>query len=258
MNLRSMLNTSSLNITLSLVLALGATTAHAAPEMGASAGKVGSIATMVEGLEARLEKEPGDMKSWVLLGRSYYHLQRPDDAKAAFDKAKALGYTGELPDLTVSPKVKTQSHGAGHSGYHKGTPLSDPLSQAIIDVDDKKPMAVAANVSQGIKLSVDIDPELKKSLSGDTAIFIFARATNGMRAPLAAVKKKVSDLPVDITLNDSMQMMPGHNISSVKEIVVGARVSMSGSPMKQAGDVEAVSAAIPSSYTDKVDLVISK
>lgn len=258
MNLRSILNTSSLNITLSLLLALGATAAHAAPAMGSSTGKVGSIASMVEGLEARLEKEPDDMKSWVLLGRSYYHLQRPDDAKVAFDKAKALGYTGELPDLTVSPKTKTQSHDAGSGYHHKGTPLSDPLSQAIMDVDAKKPMAAAANLAQGIKLSVDIDPELKKSLDGDTTIFIFARATNGMRAPLAAAKKKVRDLPVDITLNDSMEMMPGHNISSVKEIVVGARVSLSGSPMKQAGDFEAVSPAIPSSYDDKVNLVISK
>lgn len=257
MNLRSILNTSSRNITLSLLLALGATTAHVAPAMGSSAGKVGSIASMVEGLEARLKKEPDDMKSWVLLGRSYYHLQRPDDAKVAFDKAKALGYTGDLPDLTLSPAVKKEMP-AGHAGYHKGTPLSDPLSQAILEVDDNKPIAVEANLSQGIQLRVDIDPELKKSLDGATAIFIFARATSGMRAPLAAVKKKVSDLPVDITLNDSMQMMPGHNISSVKEIVVGARVSISGSPMKQAGDFEAVSSAIPSSYDEKVELVIAK
>lgn len=61
--------------------------------------KAGSIDDLVEGLRARLEREPGDMNGWVLLGRSYHFLQRWPEATAAFDKARALGWKEEMPAL---------------------------------------------------------------------------------------------------------------------------------------------------------------
>jgi cytochrome c-type biogenesis protein CcmH len=68
-------------------------------------GKVPSVASMVSGLEARLEREPGDGKGWLLLAKSYKHLDRPDDAREAYNRAAALGESdpslaGELFGLT--------------------------------------------------------------------------------------------------------------------------------------------------------------
>ena len=54
--------------------------------------------------------------------------------------------------------------------------------------------------------------------------------------PLAAARRKVSDLPLEITLDDSMAMMPAMQISRFDKIKVGARVSLSGNPIKQPGD----------------------
>lgn len=67
---------------------------HAPPQMSPVQGKVDAVDVMVERLRARLEREPNDVDGWVLLGRSYHYLERWEDAKAAFAKARELGYQG--------------------------------------------------------------------------------------------------------------------------------------------------------------------
>ena len=54
--------------------------------------------------------------------------------------------------------------------------------------------------------------------------------------PLAVVKKQVKDLPLDVTLDDSMAMMPTMTLSSVANVQVSARVSHSGNAIAQPGE----------------------
>ena len=51
------------------------------------------------GLKQRLESQPNDVDGWVLLSKSYYHLNRLKEADEAFEKAKALGYRGSWQPL---------------------------------------------------------------------------------------------------------------------------------------------------------------
>src|SRR3546814_13614337 len=48
------------------------------------------IEGMVEGLAARLEKNPEDFAGWMRLGRSYTVLERPAEARDAFARAADL------------------------------------------------------------------------------------------------------------------------------------------------------------------------
>lgn len=91
---------------------------------------------------------------------------------------------------------------------------------------------------------VSIDASLAASAPPDAVVFIFARAAQGPRMPLAVQRMKVKDLPADFALDDSLAMAPGMKISAFDSVVIGARVSISGSATPQSGDLEGTTAAV--------------
>lgn len=48
------------------------------------------IENMVDGLAAKLEKDPGNHQGWIMLARSYKAMGRHDEAERAFEKAMPL------------------------------------------------------------------------------------------------------------------------------------------------------------------------
>jgi len=87
-----------------------------------------------------------------------------------------------------------------------------------------------------IQVSVSLSEAALASVAEDSVVFIYARASEGPPMPLAASKVNVSDLPITVTLDDSMAMIPTMTLSSFPSVSVGARVSTSGSPLAQSGD----------------------
>jgi cytochrome c-type biogenesis protein CcmH len=100
-----------------------------------------------------------------------------------------------------------------------------------------------------IPVHVSLAPELRARTAPDDSVFVFARAAEGPPMPLAVVRRQVRDLPLDVTLDDSMAMMAGRKISSFDRIVIGARVSKSGKPTPSPGDLQGLSAPLPSTTT---------
>ncbi len=90
---------------------------------------------------------------------------------------------------------------------------------------------------------VSLKPGLQ-GVSADDVVFIFARAPCGSKMPLAILRKKVSDLPLDFKLDDSLAMSPAAKLSSAPMVVVGARVSKSGNAMPAPGDWQTLSAPV--------------
>jgi cytochrome c-type biogenesis protein CcmH len=96
----------------------------------------------------------------------------------------------------------------------------------------------ASAKTPGVKVKVTLDPKLKGDVQPDDAVFVFARAAEGPPMPLAVIRKTVRDLPLSVTLDDSLAMRPGLEISKFPKLILGARISKSGQATPQSGDIE--------------------
>ena len=107
-----------------------------------------------------------------------------------------------------------------------------------------------------ISVRVSLDPALAPQAGPDDRVFIFARALNGPPMPLAAVSKQVRDLPLELTLDDGMAMMPQMKLSGFPQVVVGARISKAGTAMPQSGDLQGEVSPVSPGQADPVSVVI--
>ena len=110
------------------------------------------------------------------------------------------------------------------------------------------PGASAAQVAKApggtIAGRVEIAPALAAKVASTDTVFVFARAVDGPRVPLAVLRFGARELPRDFALDDSMGMAPGIKLSSASAVVVEARVSKSGNALPQPGDLTGRSAAV--------------
>ena len=211
------------------------------PKASQSTTQLDSVDVLLIRLKQRLEIEPDDVDGWLLLSKSYYHINRLTEANQAFEKAKTLGYTGIWKPLPQISSASQQNYSAQSAPTEQGIGSSDGITAS----------------GTGIKLKVSLAPGLVNELPLDSTVFIFARAVDSPGPPLAALRKRVNELPLAITLDDSHAMIQGRTISNANQIVVGARVSLSGNPAKQKGDFEQLSKAMSSDFGRVVELVIS-
>lgn len=105
-----------------------------------------------------------------------------------------------------------------------------------------------------LTVSVDLASELKGKVQPGDSVFIFARATSGPPAPLAAKRLTVADLPVTVELGDADAMMPQLKLSNFHEVQLVARISRAGQPT--AGEWIGRSGPLASSTTAPQKLTI--
>jgi cytochrome c-type biogenesis protein CcmH len=97
--------------------------------------------------------------------------------------------------------------------------------------------APAASGTRAIKVSVSIAPELQKQLTGAMPLFILARDPAAGGPPLAVQRHSSSSLPLTTQLTEADAMIPSRSIATVSKVLVVARLSRSGAPQQQSGDL---------------------
>ena len=105
-----------------------------------------------------------------------------------------------------------------------------------IDVAESNTASLETGDTPAIRVQLSINDQLKSGLKPEQTVFIFARPVGG-RMPLAAMRLQVSQLPLEVVLDDSMAMSPQAKLSQQSEVEVTARVSMTGQPQASAGDL---------------------
>ncbi len=129
------------------------------------------------------------------------------------------------------------------SDLQPGSADAQTLRQRITAIEANLPEELKA-AAQGARLSVviNIAPELAGKVSDDMKLFVYAKDP-AMRMPIVAQNLEVPSFPFTITLDNSMSMT-GTQLESAPQLVVGARLSRSGTAIAKAGDLETLSAPI--------------
>jgi cytochrome c-type biogenesis protein CcmH len=184
-----------------------------------------------------LKIDPDNVKALLLAGT--VALEKHDFNAAIAHWERILKLVPSDSDLAVSVR----------DGIDDARKLAGTGPKALPGKATPAPAAVSGTV----RLAPAI---VAKAAPGDT-VFIFARAVNGPRIPLAVARKRVSDLPAAFTLDDSMAMSPAAKLSDHARVVIGARVSKSGNPVAQPGDLEGLSSPVDA-RTSGVTVVIDR
>lgn len=176
-----------------------------------------------------LKIDPNNLKALSLAGTAAY-LRR--------DFAGALRHWDKLAQVAPDTDfVRQIQRGIDEARLQVGTPA--PLAQA-------QGPGAAASTSGSASVSgvVTLSSQLAGKAAPDDTVFVFARAAEGSRVPLAILRKQVKDLPLKFTLDDSLAMSPAAKLSGSPKVIVGARVSKSGGALAQPGDLQGLSAPV--------------
>ena len=173
-----------------------------------------------------LKVDPRNVKALLLAGTVAFQDKKFKDAIAYWERILKV----VPPDSDIADSARDSIADArALAGMPKAPPPAKPDAAAV-----------AATVSGTVRLS----PGIAAKASPDDTVFIFARPAEGPRMPLAVMRKRVRDLPTAFTLDDSMAMTPAAKLSNHAQVVVGARVSRSGNPAVQPGDLEGLSTQV--------------
>ncbi len=121
------------------------------------------------------------------------------------------------------------------------------------------PAPVTTSPQQGLQVSISLADHFALQVQPDDLLFVYAKAAAGPPMPLAAKRLRAADLPAQLTLSDSDAMMAAMTMSKFDQIIVGARISKSGDPSGQPGDLYQESSPIDhKNYQGTLELTISQ
>jgi cytochrome c-type biogenesis protein CcmH len=157
------------------------------------------------------------------------------DADAMMPSMKLSSYNRVVVGARVSMSGNPVAQSGDFYTEQDSVDSANPPSQISLTINQIKGSAATAAVQQ-LSLLVDISAELRAQAAPETAVFVYAKAMQGPPMPLAVKRLQLKDLPVTLSLGDADAMTPSMKLSSFDQVIVGARVSMSGNPVAQSGD----------------------
>jgi cytochrome c-type biogenesis protein CcmH len=160
----------------------------------------------------------------------------PDNLNALWLGGMAKAQEGDAPAaLKLWKKLEATLPPGSDSQQEIKNLLSSLAKDTSPGQVQKEPEAKVSNFTLSVQVS--LAPKLQKATAAEDTVFIYAQALSGPKMPLAIVRKHVSDLPLVVSLNDSMAMMPNMKLSNFASVKLLARISKSGNAMTQPNDL---------------------
>lgn len=179
--------------------------------------------------------DPNNLKALSLAGTIAFNRN---------DFAGAIRHWEKMVRLDPGSELSRQIQGGIDEARSRLSGTGAPVAaQAAAPAPAPTPGPAAAP-GAAVSGTVTLDAKLATKARPDDTVFVFARAAEGPRMPLAILRKQVKDLPLSFTLDDSMAMTPAARLSSAPRVVIGARVSARGDATPQPGDLQGFSAPV--------------
>lgn len=183
-----------------------------------------------------LQLEPNNLKGLTMAGS--WAFERRDYAGAVnyWSRAEPLAPPGTEFANGLANSLQQARAAAAQSGQQQAATVDKAMPQAATAA----PAAVAQPAANGagqVSGKVQVTDILAKRVRPTDTLFVFARATQGPRMPLAIIKRPAGDLPFTFTLDDSSAMAPQFRISGFKQVLIGARISATGDATPRSGDL---------------------
>ena len=175
-----------------------------------------------------LQIDPGNLKALALAGSAAFERKDFAGAITYWTQARATAPAGSEFAQGLDSSL-AEARAAAAPGVPPPAVNAPPLPTAAA--------SVAAPGGGQLAGRVSLAPALAARVAADDTVFIYARAAEGPRMPLAIQRRKASELPIDFTLDDSMAMAPEMKLSKFGSVIVEARISKSGDAMAKAGDL---------------------
>ncbi|MCK7595193.1 tetratricopeptide repeat protein [Pseudomarimonas salicorniae] len=209
----------------------------------------------LEMIRKAVELQPDHQRGIWLLGVAAMQGGRPKEAVDRWETLRQLISSDLSAVRALDEQIEGARQAAGLPPARQSTALAD--SPAGTDgAPEPAPAAAAEGDGPRLTVTVDIAPALRERLKASDVLFVFARPAEGSRMPLAIQRLPAANLPATVILDDSHSMMPALKLSTMPQVVVGARVSSSGQAIPQPGDLEGLSPALPNSTREPVRLTI--
>lgn len=229
------------------------------------------------GIRHQLKTKPKDVTGWMLLGRLYTSLNRPDAALEAYERGLALepqhsGILRSFSQLLLMSNAEehlrkaqqlatqllrhkpddTQAMGivAVASEQLGDTGLALRQWQQLLaqsEQGSEEYKAIANKISQlsaglpgqtRVSVTVKLVPQLAERLPEQGVLFVFAKAIAGAPMPAAVVKLPVSAFPLQVQLTQANAMLADYSLANLSEALIVARVSLDGNVATAAGELQ--------------------
>jgi cytochrome c-type biogenesis protein CcmH len=167
----------------------------------------------------------------------------PAESEQALQVARFVAdlEAGRQPRLAPGPAAAPAAAGSG------GPAASAPSTQAAPGATG----AVVAPYAGALRGRIDLERSIAAKLRPDDTLFIVARTVDSegrpVGPPVAVMRGRGADLPLEFALDDRMAMSPTAKLSTVApetRVVVIARLSRTGEATARSGDLQGASAPV--------------
>ena len=192
--------------------------------------------------EEALQAEPDNPTALWYGGLAAAATQRPGVARQRWSRLLQLDPPQAMRDVLQE-----------HLNALRG--ISGPVQEPPLQFAQTEPSA-----GPEIRLRIRLAEELgagNSAISPGAALFIFARAPEG-GPPVAVIRETASAVPGEFSLSDANNMLPGRSLADFDALTIVARISATGEPTEQPGDVYGEILYTPEEGGGIVELVIDR